>query len=497
VTRRLDGVVALVVRQRGWIGAASLALLAYLPSVGARPGRMPTDTKLYLYLDPGRLLSNASLTWDSSQFAGWVPHQVIAYLWPAGPWFWLFEQLGAPDWVAHRLWLGTILFLGGLGVRWAARHLGLGAVAATVAAIVYQLSPYVLPYVSRTSVMLLPWAGVGWLVGLAVRASTGSRWRHAALFALVVLTVGAVNATALALIAPAPVLWLLHAAWQRTITWRTALVTAAKLGGLSLAVSIWWIVMLSIQGRNGADVLSFSESLAAVSRTSVSTETLRGLGYWLFYVRDPWGFTTTASIPYMESGRVMLAGYALLVVGLFGIVVVRWSQRRYAAMLVFVGIVLAVGVHPIDDPSPLMSPMEESTLGLALRSSTRALPLSTFGLALGAGALVTALATTRRSFVRRPPPAHAADARDRRGRPHRRVDDRADAGADERGRSSTPHSNATRTRRPRGSRPPRTRRVARRHRVLQVPRQEFGAYRWGLHRRPAAAGAHQQAARHA
>ena len=59
--------------------------------------------------------------------------------------------------------------------------------------------------------MLLPWAGVGWLVGLAVRAATRTRWRDAALFALVVLTIGAVNATALLLVAPAPVLWLLYA----------------------------------------------------------------------------------------------------------------------------------------------------------------------------------------------------------------------------------------------------------------------------------------------
>ena len=57
--------------------------------------------------------------------------------------------------------------------------------------------------------------------------------------------------------------------------------------------------------------------------------------------------------------------------------------------MVFAGIVLAVGVHPIDDPSPLMAPLRDSALGLALRSSTRALPLSGFGLALGAGALVS------------------------------------------------------------------------------------------------------------
>ena len=58
------------------------------------------------------------------------------------------------------------------------------------------------------------------------------------LFGLVVLTIGAVNATALALVAPAPVLWLLHAAWQRSITWRTAVVTAVKLGSISIVVSL-------------------------------------------------------------------------------------------------------------------------------------------------------------------------------------------------------------------------------------------------------------------
>lgn len=377
------------------VGLAVLAAFAYLPSLDAKGGRMPSDTKVFLYLNPGRLLSDAPLTWDTSQFAGWVPHQVIAYLWPAGPWFWFFETLGVPDWIAHRLWVGTILLLAGLGVRWAARQLGLGPLAAFVAAVVYQLSPYVLPYVSRTSVMLLPWAGVGWLVGLTIRTCTRGGWRDPALFALVVLTVGSVNATALALVAPAPILWLLSSAWQRSIPWRMAAIAAAKLGALSLAVSVWWIVMLSVQGNHGADVLSFSESLEAVSLTSVSTETLRGLGYWLFYVRDPWGFTTSASIPYMQAGSVIIAGYALTAIGLLGIVLTRWSQRRYVALLVFAGIVLAVGVHPIDDPSPLMAPVEDSALGLALRSSTRALPLSTFGLALGTGALLSAIGAAR------------------------------------------------------------------------------------------------------
>ena len=377
------------------VGVWVLALVTYVPALTAAPGRMPTDTKLYLYLDPGRLIADAPYSWDTRQFAGWVPHQTIAYLWPSGPWFWVFAHLGVPDWIAHRLWLGTLLFLGGLGVRWAARHLGLAATPASVAGIVYAVSPYILPYVSRTSVMLLPWAGVGWIVGLTIRATTRTRWRDAALAALVVLTIGAVNATALALVAPAPILWLVHAAWARTITWRTAVVTALKIGVLSVLVSMWWVVMLVVQGRHGADVLAFSETLRAVSLTSTSTEVLRNLGYWLFYVRDPYAFTTTASIHYLTSIQGIVVSYAIVVLGLGGIALARWANRRYAALLVAAGIVLAVGVHPIDHPSPLMKPLAASGLGLALRSSTRAIPLSSFGLALGAGAVVAAIGGIR------------------------------------------------------------------------------------------------------
>ncbi|HEY0519594.1 MAG TPA: hypothetical protein VGC84_08885, partial [Ilumatobacteraceae bacterium] len=64
-----------------WLGVWALGLLAYVPALFAAPGRMPSDTKVYLYLDPGRLISDSPYTWDNRQFAGWVPHQTITYLW--------------------------------------------------------------------------------------------------------------------------------------------------------------------------------------------------------------------------------------------------------------------------------------------------------------------------------------------------------------------------------------------------------------------------------
>ena len=389
--------------ERGtWVTAVALAVLAFVPAVTAAPGRMPADSKLYLYFDPTRFINDAATTFDPRQFAGWVPHQHIAYLWPAGPWFALFDRLGVPDWIAHRLWIGTLLLAAGLGVRWCARVLGLGQLAAAVAAVIYQVSPYVLPYVSRTSVMLLPWAGLGWIVAFTVRATQRRTWGDPAAIALIVVTVGAVNATALAMIVPAPVLWLVHATWQRAVSWREAAGVALRTVVLTVPVSLWWVAMLIIQGRFGAEILPYSESLADVSLTSTAPEVWRSLGYWLFYVRDPYAATTTESLRYLSSTASIFVSYLLPVTCLLGLVWVRWAHRRFAGLLVAAGALLAVGVHPVGDRSPLMRAFagdDEGGLALALRSSTRALPVMNLGLALLAGAFVAACAGVR---LRRP-----------------------------------------------------------------------------------------------
>ncbi|MEI6226871.1 MAG: alpha-(1-_3)-arabinofuranosyltransferase family protein, partial [Deltaproteobacteria bacterium] len=157
------------------------------------------------------------------------------------------------------------------------------------------------------------------------------------------------------------ILWLLHAVAQRNITWRRALAAATRIGVLAIGVSLWWILMLRAQGKFGADVLAYSESLQATSFTSTATEALRGMGYWLFYVRDPYAFTTTAAQTYMESAKAILLSVGIVVLCLGGLACTRWVQRRYAALLVLAGIVLAVGVHPIENSSPLMRPLAENS----------------------------------------------------------------------------------------------------------------------------------------
>ena len=142
------------------LGVWALALLAYVPALFAAPGKMPSDTKLYLYLDPGRLISDAPYTWDNRQFAGWVPHQTVDLPVAVGPVVLAVRPTRRPDWIAHRLWIATLLFVGGLGVRWAAQAPRAGRVPVpSPRRSSTSSSPYILPYLSRTSLMLLAVGG--------------------------------------------------------------------------------------------------------------------------------------------------------------------------------------------------------------------------------------------------------------------------------------------------------------------------------------------------
>ena len=69
------------------------------------------------------------------------------------------------------------------------------------------------------------------------------------------------------------------------------LTTAAKIGVLTVAANLWWILALSVQATNGIDILQFSETARVVNTTSTAPEVLRGLGYWFAYGSDrldPW-----------------------------------------------------------------------------------------------------------------------------------------------------------------------------------------------------------------
>ncbi len=247
------------------IGTLALLVVAYVPLLLTRPGEVGADTKTYLYLDPGRLLSRAAWMWDTSIGAGTVTHQNIGYLWPMGPYYWVLDAIGVPDWVAQRLWLGTIIAAAGLGVRFLLRELRWEGTGVTVASFAYALSPYLLHYGARISVILLPFAGLPWLIGLASRSVRLGGWRWPAVFALVTVTVGGVNATSLLLVMAGPLLWLGYCVLvARTATWGATLAAGLRITVLTLATSTWWITGLALQGAFGIPILRYTETYAAV-----------------------------------------------------------------------------------------------------------------------------------------------------------------------------------------------------------------------------------------
>jgi len=393
--------------------------VAYVPLLLTAPGEVGADTKQYLYLDPARYLAQVTSLWDPGSAMGTVTHQEIGYLLPMGPYYALLQALGVPTWVAQRLWTGSLLFLAGAGVLFLLRTLWSGAPAATdgevpgalaprryrlgaaqsvgvvVAALAYMLSPYVLQYEARESVILLPWVGLPWMVGIVARALERRGWRYPAAFALVVALIGGTNATALVLVGVGPLLWVAWELLARRVHWRRALATAAKIALLGAAVSLWWVAGLAVEGTYGMDILRYTESVPTVARTTTAAETLRGLGYWFFYGVDKLGLYLPMAGGYMTSLWLIAVSFAVPVLAFLSAFVVRWRDRGYFVALVLAGTVLSVGAYPLANPSPLGRAIKagatESTLGLALRSNNRAAPLVILGTAVLLGAAVSAL----------------------------------------------------------------------------------------------------------
>jgi arabinofuranan 3-O-arabinosyltransferase len=369
--------------------ALILAAFAYIPILLTQPGRVSADTKTYLTLDPSAVLRQATSMWDPSVGAGTVPHQNIGYLFPLGPYYWVMEAIGSPDWITQRLMWGTLVFAAAFGMFRLARWLGWSSVGALVAAFAYGFTPYLLSYLARLSVILGPWSALPWMILLVSKAARTRSWKPAAQFAVVVALVGSVNATALVLAGLGPVIWLIADVVSGRVRPGAATRAAIKIGVLSAAVSLWWAVALRIQGTYGLPILRYTETYESVAGSSTPTEIMRGLGYWFFYGGDrldPW---VGPAAPYFDRSAVMALGFTIAGVGLLGFLT-RFSGRVAAATLLVLGLAVSVGAAPLGNSTPYGAIFKwfasDTTAGFALRSTPRAAPLVILALAFGFGA---------------------------------------------------------------------------------------------------------------
>ena len=93
--------------------------------------------------------------------------QYSGYLWPMGPFFAALHSIGIGAWVVQRLWLGADVRArrcGGCCGCWTCWSAGRAAIAHLVAAAFYLLNPYVVVFTARTSITLLGYAALPWLL---------------------------------------------------------------------------------------------------------------------------------------------------------------------------------------------------------------------------------------------------------------------------------------------------------------------------------------------
>ncbi|MFM8305081.1 MAG: alpha-(1-_3)-arabinofuranosyltransferase family protein [Actinomycetota bacterium] len=374
-----------------------LALVTYGPLFLTNWGRLAADTKLFLYLDPGNLFAGATRLWNRRVSGGTVTHQNIGYLWPMGPYYWLTDVLGLPDWIAQRLWMGTIMFVAAAGAYWLFRSLWSDRRGAAVGAVVYGVSPFVLGHITGQSALLLPFSALPWLIVAVRNALRADPWRWAAVFALVTATAGSLNGSSIFFVLFGAVLWIPYAVWwERSTDLRPALAVLARLIGLTVATQLWWLMAYSVGGAFGLPILQVTETVRETSATTSAAEIFRGLGYWFFYGGDnqgPWlegiapAFTQTLALLAVS----FVAPFACVVLGWWS----RFRERAFFFGLVVSGLLLSTIAFGSTDRSLVGSAFESlsrhSGLVLSLRNTQRATALTILGLAGLAAAGIAAL----------------------------------------------------------------------------------------------------------
>ncbi len=380
-----------------------LAAAAFVLAFIQRPGWATSDTKIDLHVDPGRFLTDVASVWTPSGSLGHVQGgQYSGYLFPMGPFFAAGHAIGLAPWVVHRLWLGALLALAAWGtVRLlddlAGRPRG---VAHAVAGAMMLLNPYVVVFTARTSVTLLAYAALPWLLlatRRGLRRPTG--WWWPAFFGLVVTsTGGGVNAAVTAWVLLGPVLLVAYEALLRAVAWRSVLAFAWRTAAVTLVVSLWWLGPILVQAAYGIDFLKFTEQQGSIWGTTSMSETLRLMGYWISYIGV--GFYGASRAYLSDSATLLFAPVVVAATLLVPAVALggfaRTRREPYAAfflLLVLAGaLVMTIG-FPEGTPLRKAANFTYNNVNAThfLRTTYKAGPLVALGLAglggLGARAL--------------------------------------------------------------------------------------------------------------
>ena len=374
-----------------------LTALAFLLALIQRPGRATSETKIDLHVDPVGFLADAASLWSPTADLGHVHGgQYSGYLFPMGPFFALGDLAGLPAWLVQRLWLGAVLAVAAWGVVRLVDAMvdDAGTPARIVAGLLTLLNPYVVVFANRTSITLLAYATLPWLL-LAVHRgvrSPRSWWWPAAAGLIAGASGGGVNVAVIGWLLLAPAGLAVYEAATGAVAWRDVRGFALRTVACLAVACAWWVVPVAAHALYGRDFLGFTEQPGAIWSTTSASEALRLMGYWTSYIGVGYGGLR----PYTSDAGVMLFWPPVVIATLLvpaaalgsHLLARGWRYGPFCLLLVLAGAVIVMVGFP--DGTPL----RRAALGVYfhvqpvqfLRTTYKAAPLIALGLTLLAAA---------------------------------------------------------------------------------------------------------------
>ena len=320
--------------------AVALGLIAL--AFTQNPGRIAADTKLDLLVDPGGLMSRSFTLWEPLGFFGQLQNQGYGYLFPMGPFFWFFDLLGMPGWVAQRMWWSVLLVVAFAGAARVIQALGIPTFTpVAIGALSYALAPRMMTELTVLSAEVVPFALAPWVLLPLIYLTRGGSIRRAATFSgLAVFAVGGVNAVATIAVLPLAAWWIVY-----RFTGRARLVLGGWWVGAVALATAWWVIPLLLLGRYSPPFLDWIESASVTTAITAPDTALRGTSAWVAYVSELGGPVWPAGWVMVTTPLLIVISGITVVVGVVGVALHRNPYRVYLLSAVFAGLVLVTMGH--------------------------------------------------------------------------------------------------------------------------------------------------------
>lgn len=331
-------------RNRERLTLVVLTVLLVLVTFANQWGKFAPDTKPDLYFAPGRFLQGTLSAWlpalgqaGRGNFnTGMAPVAAVIYG---------LRALGLSPWLAVRVWRLGLFLIAGWGIRRYFHHLADGRsnwFARTTVTVLYVANPFVITQ-GNTTPELLPYAVLPWLLLAQRRSLKAPRsWGAAALFALAFFAMTGMNAGVV------PIFLLLALPAQAVaakvvdgVGWADQLRSLVRLGTLSVAVSLYWLLPAALASGTGAGIASATESPTSVAQTTSYSEVGRLLGHWPVYGRFGSRLYEPGYISYITSPPVVIATF---MVAVLAALCAWWARGRWRRLRLTAGLLLVVAV---------------------------------------------------------------------------------------------------------------------------------------------------------